>query len=770
MNRLRKASFSLVRSRRKASVPIPDRLNRGFNRRPVCCYLAVAALSIMISCSSGDSGDVNESRNRSEDSPRVNRLAGSSSAYLKSAAHQPVNWYPWDQEAFQAAKELDRPILLDIGAVWCHWCHVMDRETYENEEIAEIINEYFIPVKVDMDERPDVDRRYQRAVRAITGGGGWPLTAFLTPEGKLFFGGTYFPPSDRLGRPGMRSLLPNIAQMYKDDRDQVLQGADRIYRHLETLGDLQIKTGELSESLVDSLAFALQQAFDDEYGGFGQGNGPKFPNSGAMELAMLEYFKNQDDQMLEIALKTLKVMAKGGIRDHIGGGFHRYSVDRKWNVPHFEKMSYVNAGLLKNYLHAYQISGDEYFKQIAEGIVEYVDRVLSDRENGGFYGHQDADVSLEDDGDYFTWTQKEIENALSDNERKASILHYGVREIPHDLESAPERNVLYEALPLEEVASKLAVSLAEADRLIESGKERLLEIRNKRKPPFVDKNIFSNYNGMMISAYLEASRVLGRDDIRDFALRSLSFVLEKSYTPPKGVRHIYLDGKARVEGLLEDQVWMAYALLDAFEVTGDFQHLEIAMDLMDYSHREFWDGENGGFWDSNPSQEALGLLKMKRKAFEDSPYPAANSIAAMVLDRIYYLTDEEKYRYWAQKTLEAFAGAVAAYGAFASSYALGVDYHLNHPAQAVVVGKKDDGRTLELMRAGHKTYRPGKIVINYDPFEVKDKKFPETVALIVKYADIESGPQAYICAGTACAPPTDEPKRVSKLLRTFGMI
>ena len=342
---------------------------------------------------------------------RANRLKDSASPYLRSAAHQPVDWHEWGEEAFAKARAEGKPILLDIGAVWCHWCHVIDRESYENPQLAAIINEHYVPVKVDRDERPDVDSRYQAAVSAMTGQGGWPLTAFLTPDGKPFFGGTYFPPEDAMGRPGFRRILLSVAEAFRTRREEVDKTVKALEEAVSKAEAFQGAKANFDPAAADAMIGSIISMFDPRNGGFGQA--PKFPHAAAVDLLLERYQTSREPMLLAVAEKTLVNMALGGVYDQLAGGFHRYSVDERWLVPHFEKMSYDNSELLKNYLHGFQVTGRPLFREIAEGIIDWVNEVLSDRESGGFYASQDADQTLDDDGDYFTWTLDEVREALS---------------------------------------------------------------------------------------------------------------------------------------------------------------------------------------------------------------------------------------------------------------------------------------------------------------------------------------------------------------------
>ena len=404
-------------------------------------------------------------------SESVNSLAQASSAYLRSAMHQPIQWHEWGEEAFAAAQRDNKPVLLDIGAVWCHWCHVMDRESYESAEVAEIINREYIAVKVDRDERPDVDSRYQLAVSAISGTGGWPLTVFLTPDGRPFYGGTYFPPVDQWGRPSFKKILMAIADAYRDRRDEVLKSADEAMNVLSNAENFSHHRTEFSPRLVGIMVQSALPIFDEKNGGFG--SAPKFPHPSAIDLLLDWYSRTREERVATVITTTLTKMARGGVYDQLAGGFHRYSVDEHWTVPHFEKMSYDNSELLKNYVHAYQVFGLDFYAHVARDIIRWMDEWLSDREHGGFYASQDADINLDDDGDYFTWTVDEAKAALSKEEFEAAALHYDIEpvgEMHHD----PTKNVLWvRALP-EEVASRMGVEQGQSARPACVGEDQAL--------------------------------------------------------------------------------------------------------------------------------------------------------------------------------------------------------------------------------------------------------------------------------------------------------
>ena len=695
-----------------------------------------------------------------------NQLAGAASPYLREAARQPVHWRPWSQAAFEEAQQQDKPILLDIGAVWCHWCHVMDVESYEDEAIAHLINKHFVAIKVDMDERPDIDHRYQEAVQALTGQGGWPLTAFLTPEGQVFFGGTYFPPDTHGGRVGLKVLLPQLAEVYVTQKAQIMAGAKELSKGLTQFAVDFIQKENISETLLQEISSTMAQQFDPVNGGFG--TGVKFPAGSAIELALVRHFTNHDPKMLKLVTKTLDAMAHGGVYDHIGGGFFRYSTDPQWRIPHFEKMSYDNAELLTNYLHAYQATGKALYRETAQGIMGYLNRVLSDRASGGFYAHQDADMTREDDGDYYTWTVEEVRQVLPKDEAAVMLRFYDIQ--PHgEMRENPAKNVPVIATTPEILAQELALPLERVESLIQQGTSHLFQARMNRQAPLVDQTIYIDRNGLLISAYLEAFQALGDEEAKAFALKTLDLLLHKAYREGKGMFHAYFEGHVRISGLLNDQVHMAKAALAAFEVTGELRYLHVVKDLMDYVIANFWDPKAGGFFDRYPQGNALAALTRPHKAIIDNPSASPNGVVALVLDRLASVTNQKSYKHKALETLEAFAGSVKGNGYMVASYAMAVHYHLTHSAQAVIIGKKHDHDTQVLWNAVLRTYRPGKLVAVYDPSELSMESLPPSVAGAVKVFGVQGEPKVYVCAGVTCAPPTGNPDEVAALVKTYGL-
>src|SRR3989441_2805329 len=490
----------------------------------------------------------------------ANRLATESSAYLRSAAHQPVHWHPWSEEAFERAQREDKPILLDIGAVWCHWCHVLDHESYDDPAVAEIINEHFIPIKVDRDERPDLDARYQHAVSAVSGQGGWPLTGFLTPDGKVFFGGTYFPPVDAFGRPSFTRVLLSVAQYYRESRDEARDAAAQLHRQLAAR-DAPARPGALDPSLVAAGIDSIRRAFDPTHGGFG--GAPKFPHPSTVDLLVRHFARTHEEAVQQMVTRTLQKMARGGVHDQLGGGFHRYATDAHWGVPHFEKMLYDNAGLLSNYVLAYQATGLAELREVAVGTAAFLMGVLMDQRRGGFWGSQDADVHPTDDGSYFTWTVDEAKSALHDEEFAVLAEHYHLHG-NGEMQTDPSRHVLFIDRDPDVIAAVLHKDVADVRALIASAQAKLLAVRAQRTVPFVDEACYANWNGMAITAFLQAYSVLGTPRYRDVAWQGLERCIGEGERPDRGVAHVL--GPAATSGvrLLDDQVQLAAALLSAF--------------------------------------------------------------------------------------------------------------------------------------------------------------------------------------------------------------
>jgi hypothetical protein len=712
----------------------------------------------------------------SEENPALsdtNLLGQAASSYLRSARHQPVQWLPWGEAAFARALAEDKPILLDIGAVWCHWCHVMDRESYENPEIANIINQNYVAVKVDRDERPDVDARYQAAVSAISGQGGWPLTAILTPDGRPYFGGTYFPPGDRYGRPGFGRVLLTMAQAWRERRDEALESAGSVMAAIEQNESFSGRGGDLSLDLVDKIVAASLKLFDPRNGGFG--SQPKFPHPAALDL-LLEVAMNRDNGEAAVAFSvTLEKMARGGVYDHLAGGFHRYSVDERWVVPHFEKMLYDNTELLRNFVHGFQSLVRPDFQNTAREIVGWLDSTLTDREHGGFYASQDADINLDDDGDYFTWTLDEARAVLEPAELEFASSYWDIGELG-DMHHNPAKNVLHVTQTLEEQAAQ-GVDLDSLRAQRDSIGAKLLAARGQRPTPFIDRTLYTGWNAMAISAYLETARVLRLEGVEEFALKSLNRLLNEAWDGGKALYHVIAYGESasesnaapvnRVPGTLDDYAFTVHATLDAWLATGHMNFYRVAVRLADAMIDLFHDRTAGAFCDSAApadGQSPLGVLGARRKPLQDSPTPAGNPTAASALLRLETLSGRHDFRDIAEDTLESFAGVVEHFGLYAGSYGLALERFLLDPVQVIVIG--DGPEALRLESTAMARFAVNKTVMRFSPTRLAAEDLPEALAeLLPNVSTFDGAPaMALVCRGRTCLPPIVDPEALLEAL------
>ena len=717
-----------------------------------------------------------------------NALARASSSYLRSAMHQPIQWHEWGEEAFAVAKREDRPILLDIGAVWCHWCHVMDRESYDDPEVAKIVNEHFIAMKVDRDERPDIDTRYQAAVGALTGQGGWPLTAFLTPEGKPFYGGTYFPPDDRYGRPSFKRVLLAIAQAYREKRGEVLEQASQITSAIAQGESFSRHSGKVSPQVIDAIVESALKMFDPRNGGFG--SAPKFPHPAVLDLLMDQYVRTGNQEVRNVFVTTLERMARGGVYDQLAGGFHRYSVDERWIVPHFEKMCYDNSELLKNYVHAYQATGNEFFAEVARDIIRWMDEWLSDRQHGSFYASQDADYSMDDDGDYFTWTLEEARAALTEEEASVATLHYDINEVG-EMHHNPAKNVLYVRADVEEIARRLSFREERVGELVASAKKKMYAARRERPTPYVDRTVYAGWNAMCVSAYLEAAKVLDLEGVRRFALRSLDRLLAEGWNAREGamaadkagkyarptLKHViaYSDPKAEARvtaGVLDDYAFTVIACLDAYEATSDLSYFRFAQNIGGAMIARFFDSVAGGFFDiaggesdkGNDEQAPLGILGTRRKPFQDSPTPAGNAAATIALLRLHAYTDDSSYRDNARQTLEFFAGSAEKHGIFAATYALAVLHFTEPHTQIVVVGEDETAR--QMHRSALRPLALNRTVLHLPASVIVPQNLPPALAgTIANLPALSEGRSfAVLCSERTCQPPLFDVQQLDRAL------
>jgi uncharacterized protein YyaL (SSP411 family) len=691
-----------------------------------------------------------------------NQLESSAASYLRSARYQPVHWQAWSPAAFARAQAEDKPILLDVGAVWCHWCHVMDRESYEDPSIAEIINDNFVAIKVDRDERPDVDARYQAAVLAISGQGGWPLTAFLTPDGRPYFGATYFPREDRYGRPGFGRVLLTMAEVWRERREEALESAASVMAAMEHSESFSGGEGELSLALVDRIVETGLKQFDARHGGFG--SQPKFPHPAALDL-LLEVGTKRGNDGARVAFETtLERMARGGIYDQLAGGFHRYSVDERWVVPHFEKMLYDNTELLRNYVHGYQSLARQDFLQTAQEIIHWLDESMTDREHGGFFASQDADIDLDDDGDYFTWTLEEARAALDPAEAAIATRYWAIRELG-DMQHNPAKNVLHVRQTLEEMAIQSGRPEAELRATIDEARRKLLATRKRRIAPFIDRTLYTGWNAMGVTAYLESARVLRLDSAREFGLRTLTRLLAQAWDGAETLGHVIAYGMSSEEtralpeqapGTLDDYALTVHACVDAWLASQKMEFYGAALKLADAMIGRFWDAEAGAFNDaasSGAGGEELGALTARRSPVQDTPTPGGNPTAAAALLRLEMLSGRSDYRAVAEKTLQSFSAIVSQFGLYAGSYGLALERLLADPVQVVVVGSGAEADRLEATAMAG--FEVGKTVIRIAKQRLTADGIPPALARMLLEVPVptDAGAWAIVCRNRTCRLP-----------------
>jgi len=680
----------------------------------------------------------------------TNRLAGETSPYLLQHAHNPVEWYPWGEEALERARGEDKPILLSIGYSACHWCHVMERESFENEDIARLMNENFVNIKVDREERPDLDQIYMSAVQMMTRHGGWPLTVFLTPDLVPFYGGTYFPPEDRYNIPGFPRILTGVAEAYRTRPEEVRQSSTEILAELRRMNLTRESAQSLSTSLLDTAFGTLARSYDPKHGGFG--GAPKFPSSMSLDFLLRTHKRTGDEGALRMATHTCRRMAQGGMYDQLGGGFHRYSVDAEWLVPHFEKMLYDNALLSRLYLHALQLTGDDFFRRVVTETLDYVVREMTG-EGGGFYSTQDAD-SEGVEGKFFVWDEKEIAGLLGEHNARLFNSFYGVTA-GGNFEG---HNILNVLRTPEEAARELKVPEERLADVLERGRRVLFEAREKRIKPGRDEKVLTAWNGLMIESFAEASAALGREDYRLVAERAASFVLS---TLRRGglLLHVYKDGQARHVGFLDDYSYVLSALITLFETTGEARWLTESKALADKMLEEFWDEDEGGFFYTGRSGEQLIV---RNKDYFDNATPSGNSVAADALLRLATLTGEEDYRRKAVNVLRLVRDTAERYpNAF--GYALGaVDFYLSSPKEIVVLfpeGEEEAARPFaeEIWTR----YLPNKVVV----LAAEGDARLEGLVPLLQDRRAEGGrTTAYVCENYTCQRPVNSPEELAEQL------
>ncbi|HEY3024710.1 MAG TPA: thioredoxin domain-containing protein [Pyrinomonadaceae bacterium] len=679
----------------------------------------------------------------------TNSLVNETSPYLLQHAHNPVDWHAWGPEALEKARAADKPILLSIGYSACHWCHVMEHESFENEEIAKLMNQHFVNIKVDREERPDLDQIYMNAVQMMTGQGGWPMTVFLTPEGVPFYGGTYFPPEDRYQMPGFRRVLLSVAEAYRTRPAEVAQTAETMQHQLAHLGASTSSNELLTTDLLDSAYTRIARSYDKVNGGFG--GAPKFPPAMTLELFLRTYHRTGRAEILEMVQETCRKMANGGIYDQLGGGFHRYSTDAKWLVPHFEKMLYDNALLSRLYLHLYQVTHDPFARRIAEETLDYVLREMTDK-GGGFYSTQDAD-SEGHEGRFFVWSREEIDRALGKADSALFCAYYDVTTAGN----FEGLNILHVTRPAEEVAADFNIPIQRFNEVLDQGRKLLFQIREQRVKPDRDEKILTAWNGLMLVSFAEASVILERNDFGEAAVRNAEFVLAKMQNEGLLLR-TFKDEVAKLNGYLEDYASLIDGLVTLFEVTGKLHWLEQAVKLADKMIGEFWDDEDGGFFYTGKNHERL-IVRLK--GYLDNATPSGNSVAADVLLRLGRLTGNEAYARQGITVLRLQSDSLMKYPSAFGRALCALDFYLSSPKEIAIIGDSDSDDTKALLHAIWGRYVPNKVVAAATE---NDKDAARLVPLLRERPKVQGKATAYVCENYTCLPPVSDSVELSRLL------
>ena len=678
----------------------------------------------------------------------TNALINETSPYLLQHAHNPVDWYPWGDEALAKARAEEKPILLSIGYSACHWCHVMERESFENEEIAKLMNENFINIKVDREERPDLDQIYMNAVQMMTGHGGWPMTMFLTPEGVPFYGGTYFPPADRYNMPGFPRVLLSVADAYRSQPDQVAHTSTSMLGELRRVGLAAPSREMLSTELLDASYRRIAKNYDPTNGGFG--SAPKFPPAMTLEFLMHIHDRHGWPDALEMVEETCRKMAEGGMYDQLGGGFHRYSVDARWLVPHFEKMLYDNALLARLYLHVYQLTKSEFARRIAEETLDYVVREMTDA-RGGFYSSQDADSEGEE-GKFFVWSRQEVGATLSETDAEIFCDYFDVTE-QGNFEG---QNILHVRSLIEEVAERHKVSVEEARAIVDRGRKTLFDIRERRIKPGRDEKTLTAWNGLMLASFAEGGAILQRDEYIQVAEANAEFILSNLQRDGLLLR-TYKDGEAKLNGYLEDYASLIEGLISLYEATGRVKWIENAIRLTDKMIEEFWDEQDGGFFFTGESHEQLIV---RSKDFMDNATPSGNSLAAFALQKLALLTGNETYQRHATTILRLLADQIRRYPSAFSWALCATDFYLSNPKEVAIVGEHGDPNFVGFTRSFWETYLPNRVLaLAGADYEASEKLIP-----LLADRRTPTGSWAYVCEAYTCKKPAETPRELADQL------
>ena len=676
----------------------------------------------------------------------TNRLISETSPYLLQHAHNPVDWFAWGEEAFEIARRDQKPVLLSIGYSACHWCHVMEHESFENEAIARVMNDNFVNIKVDREERPDLDQIYMNAVQLMTHHGGWPMTVFLTPEAVPFYAGTYFPPEDRYNMPGFPRVLISLSEAFRERPEDIQQTAASVLSELQRATATSESNEVLAPEILDSAYRTSIKSYDARNGGFG--GAPKFPPAMTLEFLLQTFYRTGIQQALDVVRHTARKMAEGGIYDHLGGGFHRYSTDARWLVPHFEKMLYDNALLSRFYLHYYQVSRDEAARGIVEGILDYVVREMTDP-LGGFYSTQDAD-SEGIEGKFFVWSHEEVKQLLGENAAALFAAYYNITK-EGNFEG---ENILNVTRDLFEVARAENVAPEQLRDTLSKGRKTLFEAREKRVKPARDEKVLTAWNGLMLASFAEAGAILDRPDYTEVAKRNARFVLDNLRRDGLLLR-TYKGGQAKLNAYLEDYAFYIDGLVTLFETTGQLEWFQEACSLTATMIDEFWDDQEGGFFYTGRSHEDLIV---RSKDFFDNATPSGNSVAAGVLLRIGLLTDNADYQRRAAIILRLTAASVRRYGPGFGRMLCALDFYEGKPKEIAIVGDPDSADTQSLLKAIWAPYLPNKVVAQAAP---GDTSATGAISLLRDRPQIEDKATAYVCEQFVCKQPVTTPAEIA---------
>ena len=684
-------------------------------------------------------------------SPEKNRLAQETSPYLLQHQYNPVQWYPWGEEALRKSKEENKPIFLSVGYSACHWCHVMEHESFEDEEIAEILNEHFVSIKVDREERPDIDGIYMEAVQMMTGQGGWPMSVFLLPDLRPFFGGTYFPPHDKWGRPGFKNVLLRLAEVYRTRQDDLHDNAESITANLQQMGVVTATKGDLKAGWIDQAVQELKDRFDTTWGGFG--SAPKFPPSMALMLLLRKWERSRDQELLKMVEVTLQRMALGGMYDQLGGGFHRYSVDNYWLIPHFEKMLYDNALLSRVYIEAYQATESAFYRSVVADTLDYVLREMTSP-GGGFYSAQDADSEGEE-GKFFVWRPEEIEEFLGKEEADIFCRFYSVTE-----EGNFEGNTsaLFIQKPPRVFAEELGITEEKLFDVLQRGRAKLFAERERRVKPGLDDKILTSWNGLMIGSMALAGRILEHPPYVEEAGKAADFILN-NMRDERGLLRSHREGVSKFNAYLDDYAFLILGLVDLYEASFEPRWIRAASDLAREMLSRFWDDEGGAFFFTAHDHEQLIVRK---KMTQDGAVPSGNSMAALALLKLAKLSGETEFADRGEGVLRSFGDYLSRVPAAFHMMLVALDFHLDSTVEVAIVGERNAEDTQAVLRAVDSRFIPNKVLAFKS--EASDEVANATVPLLDGKAKVDGRATVYLCENYTCKEPLTDLEKIEKAL------